>query len=174
MLGRDILLAEDDQVHRQRLARALRMLGYSVYTGPAAPRTLRLAKGRSVKYAAVDVETAEGQGLELVAELRRELPDVRVVALVSYGNIATALEAMGRGASFYLGKPVDTDDLLSAMTGVRTGARKPDLCASLARVEWEHVRRVLARCGGNVSETARRLGVSRRTVQVKMKQAPPR
>ena len=173
MSGRDILLAADHRPFRTRLARALRRLGYNVVTSPASLRAMRLAKASAVRYAAVDVQTPGGAGLELVASLRQELPGVRIVALVGNGAVGAALDAMGRGAHFYITEPFEIGDVFAAMTGARLDGARLSRSASLARVEWEHVQRTLFRCEGNVSETARRLGITRRAMQLKLKRGPP-
>jgi len=173
MSGHDILLADDHRAFRTRLARALRRLGYNVLTAPATPRAARLAIVYTVRYAAVDVQTPGGGGLELVASLRHSLPEARIVALVGPGGVGTALEAMERGAHFYLTEPVEVGDVFTAMTGAPLDGTRPSLSSSLARVEWDHVQRTLFRCAGNLSETARRLGITRRAMQLKLKRGPP-
>lgn len=170
--GGEVLLADDDSGAREDLARDLRRLGYDVMTAPAAARSAQLVKKCPFKYAVVGVHNPRRRGLDLVSELRRVLIDVRIVALVRDGSVETALEAMGRGAHFYLNQPIDAGDLSSALTGGRLLAR-PAESMTLARVEWDHMQRILAGCGGNVSETARRLGITRRTVQLKLKHGPP-
>ena len=172
MSGGEVLLADDDQAAREELARDLRRLGYDVMTAPAARRSAQLVKKCPFKYAVVGVHSPRRRGLDLVAELRRVLIDVRIVALVRDSRVETALEAMGRGAHFYLNKPVDAGDVSSALTGGRQFPQ-PAQTMTLARVEWDHMQRILAGCGGNVSETARRLGITRRTVQLKLKHGPP-
>jgi two-component system response regulator RegA len=114
-------------------------------------------------------------GLELVRELVALAPGVRVVVLTGYGSIASAVEALHRGAHHYLSKPADADDILAALEADRP-ATAPAPAApppTLARAEWEHLSRILADCGGNVSEAARRLGITRRTLQLKLKKDPP-
>lgn len=172
MSGGEVLLADDDQSAREELARDLRRLGYDVMTAPATPRSAQLVKKCPFKYAVVGVHTPRRRGLDLVSELHRVLIDVRIVALVRDSSVEIALEAMGRGAHFYLNKPVDVGDLSSALTGGRQFPQ-PAETMTLARVEWDHMQRILAGCGGNVSETARRLGITRRTVQLKLKHGPP-
>jgi two-component system response regulator RegA len=173
MTGGEILLADDDRDGRENLARGLRRLGYEVVCAPAAPRTAQLARSHLFRYAAIDVNARRGRGLDLIAEVRRQLTDVRIVAMVRHGTVETALDAMGQGAHFYLAKPVSAADLSNALIGSR---RTPPTRAStltLARVQWDHLQRILADCEGNVSETARRLGITRRTVQLKLKHGPP-
>ena len=173
MSGRDILLADDHRPFRTRLARGLRRLGYNVLTAPATPRAVRLAQVYTVRYAAVDVQAPGGAGLELVASLRQALPGARIVALVGSGGVGIALEAMGRGAHFYLGYPVEIGDVFAAITGACPDGAGLSRPTSLARVQWDHVQRTLQRCEGNLSETARRLGITRRAMQLKLKRGPP-
>jgi two-component system response regulator RegA len=171
-MSSDVLLADDGREGREALARDLRRLGYEVFTAPATPRSALLERGCPFKYAVVDVDARRGRGLDLVSELRRLLVDVRIVAMVRPGAVETALEAMGRGAHFYLLKPVTAVDLSNALTGPRRQPARAETL-TMARVEWEHLQRILADCAGNVSETARRLGITRRTIQLKLKHGPP-
>jgi two-component system response regulator RegA len=120
----------------------------------------------------VDLRIADGSGLDVLTALHRELPDLVSVVLTGYGSIATALEAIRRGAIDYLTKPVDADDVLRAFEPGQEVATAT--VPSLHRVEWEHIQRVLADCGGNVSQAARVLGVHRRTLQRKLGVQPPR
>jgi two-component system response regulator RegA len=173
MISGGILLADDDREAREDLARGLRRLGYDVVTASSAPRSAQLARTHSFKYAAVDVNERRGRGLELIAEVRRVLFDVRIVAMVRHGTVETALDAMAQGAQFYLAKPVSAADLSSALVGGRRSPLPRAATPTLARVEWDHLQRILADCEGNVSETARRLGITRRTVQLKLKHGPP-
>jgi len=173
MISGEILLADDDREGREELARGLRRLGYEVVTAPASPRSAQLARIHGFRYAAIDVNERRGRGLELIAELRRVLFAVRIVAMVRHGTVETALDAMGQGAHFYLAKPVSAANLSNALVGGRRTPAPRAATLTLARVEWDHLQRILADCAGNVSETARRLGVTRRTVQLKLKQGPP-
>jgi two-component system, response regulator RegA len=173
MTNGEVLLADDDPTLREELARDLRRLGYDVLTAPAALRSAQLARTCRFKYAVIDVHSSRRRGLDLVSELRRVLIDVRIVALVGQGKVDTAVEAMARGAHFYLTRPIAADDLSNALTGARRKHPGGGETQTMARVEWEHLQRILAGCGGNVSETARRLGITRRTVQLKLKQGPP-
>ncbi len=173
MISGEILLADDDREGRDELANGLRRLGYEVVTAAAALRSAQLVRTRSFKYAAVDVNERRGRGLELIAELRRALFDVRIVAMVRHGTVETALEAMAQGAHFYLAKPVSAADLSNALIGGRRSAPPRAGTLTMARVEWDHLQRILLDCEGNVSETARRLGITRRTVQLKLKHGPP-
>lgn len=172
-----LLLVDDDEVLRERLARALRERGYEVVTAGSAEQALELARQDSPELAVVDLRMPGRSGLELVRELLALDASTRVVVLTGYGSIATTVEAMRLGAINYLPKPADADDLLAAFA---RGAQEPGLAApepfqppSLARAEWEHIHRVLADCGGNVSEAARKLGLHRRSLQRKLQKYPP-
>jgi two-component system response regulator RegA len=174
----EILLVDDDEVFRERLARALRARGYGVVT--AGDHVGALAKAREVPFdfAVIDLRMPEGSGLVLLERLRTLAPTARYVMLTGYGSIASAVEALRLGAHDYLSKPADADDVIAALSGEgsRAGARPPmpATAPSLARAEWEHIQRVLTDCGNNVSEAARRLGITRRTLQLKLKKYPPR
>jgi two-component system response regulator RegA len=172
-----ILLVDDDETFRERLARALRERGHQVVTAGSAADGERAAVEALFQYAIVDLRMPGASGLELVAALKRRAPEMRVVVLTGYGSIASVVEAMHLGAHSYLSKPADADDVIAALTtdGARAvpaeHAGKPP---TLARAEWEHIQRILADCGGNISEAARRLGITRRTLQLKLKKDPPR
>jgi len=174
-----LLLVDDDEVLRERLARALRERGYDVTTAADYDGAMRAASQDSPELAVVDLRMPGRSGLELVRDLRTLDPATRIVVLTGYGSIATAVEAIRLGASHYLAKPADADDVLAAFA---RGAAPPLAAAttipaeppSLARAEWEHINRVLTDCGGNVSEAARRLGLHRRSLQRKLQKYPPR
>ncbi len=171
-----ILLVDDDEVFRSRLARALRDRGHEVRSAGNAEEALALAQAESPEYAVVDLKMPGRGGLHLVAELKALDPNTSVVVLTGYGSIATALEAVRRGALDYLAKPLDADELLAVIA--RAGGAPgplPDTAATptLARAEWEHIQRVLADCEGNVSEAARRLGLHRKSLQRKLHKYPP-
>ena len=172
-----ILLVDDEEIFRERLARAMRERGYEVQTASGYDGALALARVESPEYAVVDLRMEGRSGLEVVRELKKLDPATNVLVLTGYGSIATAVDAMRLGASSYLPKPADADEILAAFA--RAGApveiaRAEDLTApSLARTEWEHINRVLSDCGGNVSEAARRLGIHRRSLQRKLQKRPP-
>jgi two-component system response regulator RegA len=135
-----------------------------------------LARAESPELAVVDLKMPGRSGLELVRDLQEIDPATRIVVLTGYGSIATALEAVHLGATHYVTKPADADDLLSAFAreGPDSGAPVPieHAVPSLARAEWEHIQRVLVDCGGNVSQTARLLGIHRRSLQRKLARTP--
>ena len=171
-----LLLVDDDQVLRTRLARAFTERGYEVRTAGDVEAALALAREDSPELAVVDLKMPGRGGLELVRELLAIDPATKVVVLTGYGSIATAVEATKLGATYYVPKPADVDDLIAAFARGREGsaALAGDLHApSLARAEWEHIQRVLSDCGGNISEAARRLGIHRRSLQRKLHKYPP-
>ena len=178
MTATPMLLVDDDEVFRERLATALRQRGQEVVTAPDGEAAIRVAAGGKLAAAVVDLRMPGMSGTELVPHLLRLHPDLRVVVLTGYGSIASAVEAMRLGAHNYVSKPADADDVLAAVMGdaraVDNGAGDAAPPPTLARAEWEHIQRVLADTGGNVSESARRLGITRRTLQLKLKKYPPR
>jgi len=171
-----ILLVDDDQIFRTRLVRALAQRGHEVHDAPNAEEGIALAKRLRPERVIVDMRMPGMNGLELIDELARIDPDVEIVVLTGYGSIATAVEAVRRGARDYLTKPVDADQILAAFErDVDSGGQQPaaDTTPSLARVEWEHIQRILSDCGGNISQAARKLGIHRRSLQRKLGKLPP-
>ena len=173
-----LLIVDDDEVFRERLARALRQRGQDVVTAADGDEALRAAEKGRLQAAVVDLRMPGMTGTELLPKLLRVQPELRVVVLTGYGSIASAVEAMRLGAHNYVSKPADADDVLAAVMGdaraVDNGAGDAAPPPTLARAEWEHIQRILGDTGGNVSETARRLGITRRTLQLKLKKYPPR
>ncbi|HVU51123.1 MAG TPA: response regulator [Polyangia bacterium] len=172
MTGRRLLLVDDDETFRARLARALGDRGLEVASAGDAAAALAEARRARPDFAVVDLKMPETSGLDLVPELVALAPRLRVVVLTGYGSIASAVEAMHRGAHHYLSKPADADEIIAALEGDASAAGPPPT-PTLARAEWEHMSRILADCGGNISEAARRLGITRRTLQLKLKKNPP-
>jgi len=169
-----ILLVDDDEVLRERLAQAIRARGYEVRTAGSAEEALREVARESPEMAVLDLKMPGMSGLDLLKELRTQDPSTRVLMLTGYGSIATAVQAVREGAVGYLPKPADADEILAALAGKDTTApAKPGETPSLARAEWEHIQRVLTDCGGNISEAARRLGIHRRSLQRKLHKYPP-
>lgn len=168
-----ILIVDDDQIFRTRLVRALNQRGYEVYQATHAEEGIVLAKRHSPERAIVDMRMPGMSGLDLINELAKIDPDIDIIVLTGYGSIATAVEAVRRGARDYLTKPVDTDQILQAFERDPDGNQVPDSTPSLARVEWEHIQRILADCGGNISQAARKLGIHRRSLQRKLGKLPP-
>jgi two-component system response regulator RegA len=171
--GGTILLVDDDEVFRERMARALRERGHPVVTAGDHASALAAAATQRPAFAVLDLRMPGPNGLTLIAPLLAIAPEARIVVLTGYGSITSAVDALRAGAHDYLSKPVDADQVLAALTG--EAVRVPEPAApSLARAEWEHIQRVLADCGQNISEAARRLGITRRTLQLKLKKYPPR
>jgi two-component system response regulator RegA len=170
---RRLLIVEDDDVLRRRLARAFRERGFEVREAADAAEAARQAGEERPTHALVDLRLPGASGLEIVRGLVAGRRQVAVVVLTGYGSIATALEAVRLGARHYLTKPADVDEILAAFDRERPGSpREPSPVPSLARVEWEHINRVLADCGGNISEAARILGIHRRSLQRKLAKFP--
>lgn len=175
-MGPSLLIADDDAVFRDRLARAFRDRGFEVRTASGVDDALALARHESPELAVVDLKMPGRSGLDLVRELTAIDPATRIVVLTGFGSIATAVEAMRLGAVHYLAKPADADQILAALqrggdAGAAATAEFP--VASLARAEWEHIQLVLTDCEGNISEAARRLGIHRRSLQRKLHKNPP-
>jgi two-component system response regulator RegA len=172
---RTILIADDDMPFRTRLARAMESRGFTVMTAESVPLALILLKKGAPAFAVIDLRLGEGNGLDVVDALHKERPDARAIVLTGYGNIATAVAAVKFGAVDYLSKPADADDVIRALIA-RPGLKPtpPDNPMSADRVRWEHIQRVYELCGQNVSETARRLNMHRRTLQRILAKRSPR
>jgi two-component system response regulator RegA len=173
-----ILLVDDDEVFRKRLARAFEERGYDTRTADDYDAAVAAARDDSPEYACVDLRMPGQSGLELVRALKEIDPATKVVVLTGYGSIATAIDAVRLGATNYISKPADADDILAAFARGEAPPLEPpdpsyDEAPSLARAEWEHINRVLSDCGGNISEAARRLGIHRRSLQRKLQKYPP-
>jgi two-component system response regulator RegA len=171
-----ILVVDDDETFRRRLARALDDRGYDVRMARDYDTAMQSAREDSPQLAVVDLKMPGRSGLELVRDLLAVDPTTRIVVLTGYGSIATAVDAMRLGAKHYLPKPADADEILNALTHDMNPLDVParELTApSLARAEWEHMQRVLADSNGNISEAARRLGIHRRSLQLRLRKNPP-
>ena len=169
-----LLLVDDDGPFLRRLARAMESRGFAVETAESVAEGIVKAKSNPPKYAVVDLRLGDGNGLDVIEAIRTTGSDTRVVVLTGYGNIATAVTAVKLGALDYLAKPADADDIYNALTQ-RLGekAEVPENPMSADRVRWEHIQRVYEMCDRNVSETARRLNMHRRTLQrILAKRAP--
>jgi two-component system response regulator RegA len=169
-----LLIVEDDAVLRGRLARAMRDRGFEVREAADGAAALTLAREDPPEHAVVDLRMPGVSGLEVVQGLKEIDPSTLVVVLTGYGSIATALEAVRLGATHYLSKPVDADQIVAVFERGDAQVPAPDEAStpSLARVEWEHINRVLSDCGGNVSQAARVLGIHRRSLQRKLSKFP--
>ena len=171
---RSLLIVDDDKAFLARLARAMEARGYAVTPAESVADGLAAIARSAPAFAVIDMRLADGNGLDVISELKRVRPDARGVVLTGYGNIATAVTAVKMGAFDYLAKPADADEIDSALKA-EPGARPeaPDNPMSADRVRWEHIQRVYELCERNVSETARRLNMHRRTLQrILAKRAP--
>lgn len=174
-----LLLVEDDPTFARALARALSRRGFEVVVASNVAEAMERVERMRPLYAVVDLKLGSDSGLALIPGMRARFPSMRIVLLTGYASIATAVEAIKRGADDYLAKPVDADTVARTLleTGEEPVASGPDHGTaskplSLRRLEWEHIQRVLLDCDGNVSETARRLGMHRRTLQRKLEKHP--
>ena len=170
-----MLIVEDDAILRGRLVSAMTARGFDVAEAGTVVEAQSHIENDAPEFAVLDLKLSGGYGLDLIASLKAADTNTRIVVLTGYGSIATAVDAVRRGATNYLTKPADADAILAAFdrdasAGVTTiDALKP---MSLDRLEWEHINRVLVDCGGNVSEAARRLGLHRRSLQRKLSKYP--
>ncbi len=174
-IGEDntLLIVDDDKPFLQRLGRAMESRGFSVETADTVAEGLARVAARPPAYAVVDMRLGDGNGLDVVEKLRDKRSDSRVIMLTGYGNIATAVTAVKLGALDYLAKPADADEVFQALTGTGDKAEPPENPMSADRVRWEHIQRIYELCDRNVSETARRLNMHRRTLQrILAKRAP--
>jgi two-component system response regulator RegA len=171
---RSLLIVEDDKPFLQRLARAMEGRGFDVSMAGSVADGLTHLQTSSPAFAVVDMRLEDGNGLDVISALKRRRPDARAIILTGYGNIATAVNAVKLGAVDYLSKPVDADDVVAALLALDgRKAEPPENPMSADRVRWEHIQRIYELCGRNVSETARRLNMHRRTLQrILAKRAP--
>jgi two-component system response regulator RegA len=171
---RTLLIVEDDKAFLQRLARAMEARGFAVTTAETVGEGLQHVESAPPAFAVVDMRLGSGNGLDVVVALKQRRPDARAIILTGYGNIATAVNAVKIGAVDYLSKPADADDVVAALLALEgRKAEPPEHPMSADRVRWEHIQRIYELCGRNVSETARRLNMHRRTLQrILAKRAP--
>ena len=171
---KSLLLLDDDAPLRTRLGRALESRGFEPVLVGSVAEAIDAVKAKPPAYAVLDLRLDDGNGLQVVETIQKARPDARVVMLTGYGNIATAVAAVKAGAVDYLPKPADADDVLRALLARKDEApAAPENPMSADRVRWEHIQRVYELCGHNVSETARRLNMHRRTLQrILAKRAP--
>jgi two-component system response regulator RegA len=168
--ARSLLIVDDDDAFRERLVRAMLDRGYEATGVADHSSAIEAAREESPELALVDLRLPGESGLAVVRDLKALDTSTIVVVLTGYGSIATAVESMKLGAAGYLTKPADADQIVAAFEGTQPAeeAQAP----SLARVEWEHIQRILADCGGNVSQAARILGIHRRSLQRKLAKRP--
>ena len=167
-IGEDnsLLILDDDEPFLRRLAKAMEKRGFAVETAGSIAAGSAIATARTPAYAVIDLRLADGNGLDVVEILRSKRPDCRIVELTGYGAIATAVAAVKIGATDYLSKPADANDVINALlTRDDELPPPPENPMSADRVRWEHIQRVYELCDRNVSETARRLNMHRRTLQ---------
>ncbi len=172
-----ILLVDDDDALRDQLSRALQRRGYAVRPAANARAALQLAQAETCDLAIIDLRMPGDSGMKLLADLQEFTPTTRVVILTGFGSIASAVGALKRGAVNYVAKPAHVDDILAAFeTGARPASPAIDdehEAVSLAKAEWEHIQRALAECQGNITQAARRLDISRRSLQRKLRKRAP-
>ncbi|MFD1697464.1 ActR/PrrA/RegA family redox response regulator transcription factor [Roseibium aestuarii] len=171
---KSLLIVDDDKAFQQRLARAMEKRGFEVETADGLTEARVRIQGRAPAFAIVDMRLDDGNGLDVIEAIRQVRPDSRAIILTGYGNIATAVTAVKLGAVDYLAKPADPDDIVAALANQSAEkAPPPENPMSADRVRWEHIQRVYELCDRNVSETARRLNMHRRTLQrILAKRAP--
>ena len=173
--SRSLLVVDDDPPFRNRLARAMEKRGFDVVAVDSVAMGIEVAQESAPVFAVVDLRLGDGSGLDVVAALRDARPESRIVVLTGYGNIATAVAAVKAGAVDYLPKPADADAVEAALLADgRPLPPPPETPMSADRVRWEHIQRVFEQCDRNVSETARRLKMHRRTLQRILNKHAPR
>jgi two-component system, response regulator RegA len=173
-IERSLLIVEDDKSFLERLARAMEGRDFAVTTAESVADGLLQVEKAAPAFAVVDMRLGEGNGLDVISAMKKRRPEAPAIILTSYGNIATAVNAVKLGAVDYLAKPVDADDVAAALLALDNRKIKPpENPMSANRVRWEHIQRIYELCGRNVSETARRLNMHRLTLQrVLAKRAP--
>ena len=172
--GEVLLIVDDDKAFLQRLARAMEKRGFVTETAESVAEARSRIEASNPSFAVVDMRLEDGNGLDVIEILRARRPEARAIVLTGYGNIATAVTAVKLGAIDYLSKPADADEIFSALKQQsHERAEPPENPMSADRVRWEHIQRVYELCDRNVSETARRLNMHRRTLQrILAKRAP--
>lgn len=172
---RSLLLVDDDEPFLRRLSRAMEKRGFAPETASSVAAGKAIATARPPAYAVVDLRLSDGNGLDVVEAIRAKRPESRIVVLTGYGAIATAVAAVKIGATDYLSKPADANDITNALLAGNDGRPPPpENPMSADRVRWEHIQRVYELCDRNVSETARRLNMHRRTLQRILAKRSPR
>ena len=173
--NKSLLLVDDDNPFRERLARAMEKKGFEVIQAEGVKKGIDAVKSKKPAFAVVDLRLNDGNGLEVVKEIQNTNENSRIVMLTGYGNIPTAVSAIKQGAIDYMAKPADADDVEKALLAdPNKKAAPPENPMSADRVKWEHIHRVFELCNRNVSETARRLKMHRRTLQRILSKRSPR
>jgi len=173
-VDRSLLIVDDDKPFLMRLSRAMESRGFQVKTALTADQGLEIIADEAPAYAIIDLRLNDRNGLDVISDLKHRRPDARGIILTGYGNIVTAVTAVKLGAFDYLAKPADADEIYNALMAIQNDhAAVPDNPMSADRVRWEHIQRIYELCDRNVSETARRLNMHRRTLQrILAKRAP--
>lgn len=174
-IDKSLLIVDDDAPLRERLSRAMEKKGFKVTQAESVKQGINQVRISPPSFAVVDLRLNDGNGLDVIKEVQKNKTDSRVVMLTGYGNIPTAVAAVKAGAIDYLAKPADADDVESALLALPdSSAKPPENPMSADRVKWEHIHRVFELCNRNVSETARRLKMHRRTLQRILSKKSPR
>lgn len=171
-----VLVVDDEKVFRDRLCRAFKGRGWEAHEAGEATQTLDLAGRISPDLVLLDLRMPDVSGLDLIERIKALDATIAIIILTGYGSIPTAMQALKLGADHYLSKPVDVDQILAAYDELSAGSqdRQPPVTVpTLARVEWEHIQRVLSDCSGNISQAAKLLGIHRRSLQRKLLKYPP-
>jgi len=171
-----IVVVDDDQIFRDRLCRAFRDRGCEAYEACSATQLMNVAHSSSPDLVLLDLKMPGLNGLDLVQDIKKLDSTIAVIILTGYGSIATAMQALKLGADHYLSKPADAEQILAAYADLNMGATEKHALTtvpSLARVEWEHIQRVLSDCAGNITQAAKLLGIHRRSLQRKLLKYPP-
>jgi len=173
-----IVVVDDDDFFRNRLSKALEKRGFTAYAAANYEEAMATIRQHSPSLAIVDLKMPGKSGLDLIRDLQRENHPIRIVVLTGYGSISTAVDAVKLGAVSYISKPADVDEILRAFQAPERPEEEAiyqdDIqVPSLARAEWEHINRVLQECGGNITKTAEKLGIHRRSLQRKLLKFPP-
>ena len=172
---KSLLIVDDDNPFRERLGRAMEKKGFEVIQAESVQKGIQCVKEKKPAFAVVDLRLADGNGLEVVKQIQNSNSTSRIIMLTGYGNIPTAVAAIKEGAIDYLAKPADADDVEKALLAdPEKKAQPPENPMSADRVKWEHIHRVFELCNRNVSETARRLKMHRRTLQRILSKRSPR
>jgi len=173
--NKSLLIVDDDNPFRERLSRAMEKKGFEVLQAESVKKGIDTVKIKKLGFAVVDLRLSDGNGLEVVKEIQTSNSSSRIIMLTGYGNIPTAVAAIKEGAIDYLAKPADADDVEKALLAdPAKKAAPPENPMSADRVKWEHIHRVFELCNRNVSETARRLKMHRRTLQRILSKRSPR
>jgi len=171
-----VLVVDDDEIFRNRLCRAFRDRACEAHEAHTAQQTLELARNVSPDLVLLDLKMPGLSGLDLIQDIKKQDSTIAVIILTGYGSIPTAMQALKLGADHYLAKPADADQILDAyhqLDADSAAKHTPTTVPSLARVEWEHIQRVLSDCDGNITQAAKLLGIHRRSLQRKLSKYPP-